>query len=370
MGMKYRYIIGLIIIICCSSIYFYMSRDKQDKTSNTSSISKDSSFFTDIGVLYFKPNILPYSEYVFIQEGKEQSSTKIDGTAFYFENTEKYKNKSVIQSFIEGKRVFIQEDNKNFDIKKEKNGISARYQDEEIDIVGYNDGLDDSTLEIVSSSVNHQIKLKGVIVQIHYDSNRKKIYIYGDKVTNDPDSIYVIDVNSGKSEEFSLQNPNIGMPKNFEVINDKIIFSASGRVGTPGTPDGAKKAQGVIPGALVEFDKNTATIKEIPLPYVETLGFYPYKDKFILTFGEGYIVEIDKEYNVIKEHNVTNSKYVWIRTRIKDNFIYALTPGSQTASEENILFAYDLENDMKEYKMTLPSKEAYALDFAVGTVSK
>ena len=368
--MKYRYVIILVIIICCSTIYFYMSSNKQDKISTTPSISKNNSLFTDIGVLYFKPNILPYSEYVFIQEGKEQSSTKIDGTAFYFENTEKYKSKRVIQSFIEGKRVFIQEDNKNFDVEKEKNGISARYQDEEIDIVGYNDGLDDSTLEIVSSSVNHQIKLKGVIVQIHYDSSRKKIYIYGDKVTDDPDSIYVVDVNSGKEEEFSLKTPNLGMPKNFEVINDKIIFSTSGKAGTPGTPDGAKKAQGVIPGALVEFDKNTAAIKEIPLPYVETLGFYPYKDKFILTFGEGYIVEIDKEYNVIKEHNVTNSKYVWIRTRIKDNFIYALTPGSQTASEKNVLFAYDLENDMKEYKMTLPSKEAYALDFAVGTVSK
>lgn len=361
--MKKFYILLFVLLIVASSIYFYMNdRNKKVPTYN----SKQTSIFQNIGVVYHKPNILSYSEFLFFKTPNEMSTKKFDGTAYYFEETDKYKDQFVMQSFIEGKRVFV-EGNKSIDVnvKKEKSGISARYQDDKIDIIGYNDGVEDSTLEIIGTNSNQHVKLTGVIVQIHYDSHRNKAYIYSDKVTTELDSIYVIDVNTGKADEYSLENPDTGMAKNFQIIGDKIVFSTSGVSGVPGTPDGAKAEIPGKPGNLVIFDKNNLSISKVPLPHVETLGIYSYKEKYIVTFLEGYIVELDKQFKVIKEHNLTKSKYPWFKTRIHNNYIYALTPGSQTDSDENILFAYDLENNMEEHKMILPSKKAYALDFII-----
>ncbi|SDZ44991.1 hypothetical protein [Bacillus sp. 166amftsu] len=342
--MKKIKIILLTIVIIASSItaiYYFLLKSNENHVSVQ---GQKSTAFKDIGVLYMKPGVIPNSEFVFIKDPEDEIVTKkITGTDYYFEDTIKNKGEFVLSSVTNGNRAFIDSKNKvELAREKEKSGVSAIYEDENLVIKGLNDDLKNSTLLIKSNKINHQIKLVGYITQIDYDQSKHTAYIFNDFTHEQKSVLYTVNVETGELKEYSFDA--FGSPKNFIKTSDEIIFSSE------------KK--------LSIFNKSTLTTRYIELPYSNTVGVHAYKDKYYVTFVEGHIVEYDKNFNLLKEYKNSKDSKVF-RTKLTGHYLYSLSPGSFTENGENILYAHDLKGNLKESHLILPKKEMFSIDFKI-----
>ncbi|WP_242223950.1 hypothetical protein [Bacillus cereus group sp. BfR-BA-01380] len=339
--MKKIYTVVLIIFIVTIT-YFLIN-----KTDNSVNVNKnDASAFENIGLLYMKPGILHNSEFVFIKDPENVTSTKLEGTDYYFEETIKNKDQFVLPSKTQGKRAYIDKNN-NAQIKKEENGISAIYEDDNIIIKGLNDDLQNSTLVIKDKedkNVNHRIQVNGYITQIHYDSSKRIVYATSDWITEDKKNvIYTVNIENGELNTYHLEAP--GHPRNFITTNnDELILSSESK--------------------LTIFNKNTLSSRYIHLPYTYTRAILEYKDSYFVVFVEGNIIEYDKNFNVVKEYVNPDSSRI-TKATIIDKHLYTLSPGSFTESGKDIMYAFNLEKNMKVSKIILPKKKAFAVDFKI-----
>lgn len=108
--------------------------------------------------------------------------------------------------------------------EKEKSGVSAIYEDDNIVIKGLNDDLKDSTLLIKGTNINHQIKLVGYIAQIDYDQSKRTAYVFNDFIHEQKSLLYTVNIDTGELKEYSFET--FGSPENFIETNDEIIFSS------------------------------------------------------------------------------------------------------------------------------------------------
>ncbi|WP_020063125.1 hypothetical protein [Bacillus sp. 123MFChir2] len=334
-------LIGVFVAfsIIAISYFLLMNNNKQVSIQGSKSTA-----FKNIGVLYMKPGILRDSEFIFIKDPKDKIiTTKISGTDYYFESTIKNSDKFVLSSVTNKNRVFIDTKNKmELAKEKEKSGVSAIYEDKDIIIKGLNDDLKDSTLIIKGTNIDHQIRLTGFIKQIDYDKSKHTAYVFNDFTHEKKSVLYTVDVNTGELKEYDFGI--FGAPQTFIKTNDEIIFSSKEK--------------------LSIFNKNTLNTRFIDLPYSSTAGIHAYKDKYYVTFVEGYIVEYDKNFNLLKEYRYPKSSKVF-RTKLSGNYLYSLSPGSFTKNGDNILYAHDLNGNLKESHLTLPEKKAFSVDFKI-----
>ncbi|MBO1628177.1 hypothetical protein [Bacillus arachidis] len=334
----------IFFIICVTAITYFFIKKNDSAVNGKVSVSKDeASIFKNIGLLYMKPGILRDSEFVLIKNTKNIISTKFDGTDYYFEETIKNTNKFVLPSETEGKRVFIDENN-NAKINKEENGISAIYEDDNLTVKGLNDDLQNSTLVIKGKGINHRIQVNGYITQIHYDPSKKMVYAASDLISEDQKNvIYTVNVENGELKTYNMES--LGHPQNFITTkNDELILSSEAK--------------------LTIFNKNTLTTKYIDLPYTHTKAILEYKDKYFVIFVEGNIVEYDKNFNILKEHVNPDSSRI-AKATIQGKYLYTLSSGSYTKSGKDIIYAFNLEENMKVSEMILPEKKAFAVDFKI-----
>lgn len=338
---KMMLLIAVLVTSSITVIYYFLLKNDNNHVSVQ---NHKSTAFENIGILYMKPGVMPNSEFVFIKNPEDKIITKkINGTDYYFEDTIKNKDKFVLSSVTNGNRAFIDRKNKvELAREKEKSGVSAVYEDDNIVIKGLNDDLKDSTLLIKGTNINHQIKLVGYITQIDYDQSKHIAYVFNDFTHEQKSVLYTVNVNTGELKEYSFEA--FGSPKNFIRTNDEIIFSSN------------KK--------LSIFNKSTLTTRYIELPYSNTVGVHAYEDKYYVTFVESHIVEYDKNFNLLKEYKYPKSSKVF-RTKLLGHYLYSLSPGSFTENGDNILYAHDLKGSLKESHLILPKKEMFSIDFKI-----